>query len=88
MRYETTYSRFIFGKEFENISKNSLDGRFLMFSEDRTIGTELKLPLNLSIKDFDIEKSYNLNIPNKLEGESHLENTSFYNIAMRYTFDL
>lgn len=165
MRYETTYSRYFYGKEYENISKNSVDARFLVFSEDRMIGTEievsyvfgentafntslsllgniklasfkknsilsfqpkftfyigqenielyrikvnqyrpyieyyneevfemiyaqLNIPINLSIKDFDIEAGYNLNIPNKLKGEQHLKNTSFYNVAMRYTFDL
>ncbi len=165
MRYETTYSRYFYGKEYENVSKNSIDARFLIFSEDRLIGTELEvsylfgesnaisaslglisniklfelnkhttvsfqpqftfyvgqenielynirfnqyrpyieyyydkvfelfyaqlnLPLNLSIKNFDIELGYNYNVPNKLKGESHLKNTSFTNVALRYSIDL
>lgn len=165
MRYETTYSRYFYGKEYDNISRNSFDARFLVFSEDRMIGTEiefsylfgeseafsasiglignikllkfnkhstlsfqpqftfyvgeenielytirfnqfrpyreyyyekvfelfyaqLNMPLNLSFKDLDIEIGYNYNIPNKLENEPHLKNTSFANVAVRYTIDL
>ncbi|MDO9261724.1 MAG: hypothetical protein Q7U08_07265 [Flavobacteriaceae bacterium] len=43
MRYETTYSRYIYGKEYENIAKNSLEARFLLFSNNRTIGTEMEV---------------------------------------------
>lgn len=165
MRYEATYSRYFYGKDYENISRNSLDLRFLVFSEDRLIGSELEvsylfgesnafsaslgllstiklfdinkhtsvsfqpqftfyvgqenielynirfnqfrpykeyyydkvfelfyaqlnLPINIAVNNFDIELGYNYNIPNKLQGESHLKNTSFTNIALRYSFDL
>ena len=46
--------------------------------------TQLSLPLNLEINDFEIEMGYNFNFPNALIFERNLENTSYFNFGLSY----
>ncbi len=48
--------------------------------------TQLSIPLNIEINDFDLEFGYNFNFPNALAFERNLENTSFFNIGLSYIF--
>lgn len=165
IRYETTYNRYVYGKDYENISKNSVDVRLLVFAKNRKVGTEievsylfgeqsafttslsllgnfkiieftkyqkisfqpqfsvylgqenlelyrikynqyrpyieyynekvfdlfysqLNLPLILSLNELDVDLGYNINFPHKLGSETNIKNTSFYNISVKYAFDL
>ena len=46
--------------------------------------TQLAVPLNVELGDFEIEFGYNFNFPNALLFERNLENTSFFNLGLSY----
>ena len=46
--------------------------------------TQLSIPLNVELGDFEIEMGYNFNFPNALLFERSLENTSFFNLGLSY----
>ncbi|NNC69947.1 MAG: hypothetical protein HKN90_03895 [Flavobacteriaceae bacterium] len=48
--------------------------------------TQLSLPLNLEINDFELEFGYNFNFPNALIIERNLDNSSYFNIGVSYIF--
>lgn len=48
--------------------------------------TQLSVPLNLEINDFELEFGYNFNFPNALIFERNLENTSYINVGLSYIF--
>ncbi len=48
--------------------------------------TQLSVPLNLEINDFELEIGYNFNFPNALIFESNLEESSFFNLGVSYIF--
>ncbi len=52
------------------------------------INTQINIPLQLDLNNFDIELGYNLNIPNPIGTESNLGTTSFFNLSIGYIFDL
>lgn len=52
------------------------------------LNTQINIPLSLSFKSWDFELGYNLNLPNTLEYESDLNNTSYFNLSVGYLFDL
>lgn len=46
--------------------------------------TQLSVPLNVELGDFELEFGYNFNFPNALLFERNLENTSFFNLGLSY----
>lgn len=52
------------------------------------LNTQINLPLSLSLKSWDFELGYNLNLPNTLVNESELSSTGFFNFSIGYLFDL
>ena len=46
--------------------------------------TQLSIPLNVELGDFELEMGYNFNFPNALLFERNLENTSFFNLGLSY----
>ncbi|ARV16857.1 hypothetical protein BTO07_07390 [Polaribacter sp. SA4-12] len=52
------------------------------------LNTQINIPLSLSLKSWDFELGYNLNLPNALSYESDLETTSYFNFSVGYLFDL
>ena len=46
--------------------------------------TQLAVPLNVELGDFELEFGYNFNFPNALLFERNLENTSFFNLGLSY----
>jgi len=52
------------------------------------LNTQITIPLSLSIKSWDFELGYNLNLPNPVLKESNLEATSFFSLSVGYLFDL
>ena len=48
------------------------------------INTQLSLPLEIDIGSFDIELSYNINMPKALPGETLLSNNGFLSIGVGY----
>jgi hypothetical protein len=52
------------------------------------LNTQINIPLSLSLKSWDFELGYNLNLPNALSYESDLKTTSYFNISVGYLFDL
>ncbi|MEE9408656.1 MAG: hypothetical protein V3V28_11350 [Polaribacter sp.] len=52
------------------------------------LNTQLNIPLSLSLKSWDFELGYNINLPNALVNESDLKNTSYFNLSIGYLFDL
>ncbi len=46
--------------------------------------TQLAIPLNVELGDFEVEFGYNFNFPNALLFERNLENTSFFNLGLSY----
>lgn len=60
-----------------------------IYSEKSTFGlrnTVLRIPLNLSYKDFDIRAGYNFNFPRIPGGDTKPERTSFFNLSVSYMF--
>ena len=52
------------------------------------LNTQINIPLSLSLKSWDFELGYNINLPNALANESDLKTTSFFNLSVGYLFDL
>lgn len=52
------------------------------------LNTQINIPLSLSLKSWDFELGYNLNLPNALSYESDLKTTSYFNFSVGYLFDL
>lgn len=52
------------------------------------LNTQINIPLSLSLKSWDFEVGYNLNLPNTLVSESNLKNTNYFNFSVGYLFDL
>ena len=48
--------------------------------------TQLSIPLNIEINDFEIELGYNFNFPNALIFERNLDNSSYLNLGISYIF--
>ena len=51
------------------------------------INTQINIPLSVSLKSWDFELGYNLNIPNSLVHEDPLKTTSYFNLSVGYLFD-
>jgi hypothetical protein len=52
------------------------------------LNTQINIPLSLSLKSWDLELGFNLNIPNSLVYEGALKTTSYFNLSVGYLFDL
>ena len=52
------------------------------------LNTQINIPLSLSLKSWDFELGFNLNIPNSLIYEGALKTTSYFNLSVGYLFDL
>ena len=52
------------------------------------LNTQINIPLSLSLKSWDFELGYNVNLPNALVYESNLKTTSYFNLSVGYLFDL
>ena len=52
------------------------------------LNTQVNLPLSLSLKSWDFELGYNLNIPNSLKQEDAYKTTSYFHLSLGYLFDL
>lgn len=48
--------------------------------------TQLAIPLNIELNDFELEFGYNFNFPNALIFERNLDNTSYLNLGVSYIF--
>ena len=62
-----------------------------IYSEENTFGlmnTVLRIPLNLTYKNFDFRAGYNFNFPRVPGGDIKPEKTSFFNISVGYLFGL
>jgi hypothetical protein len=65
--------------------------RFTKFIQENDFGlinTQLQIPLQYNVNNFNIELGYNINFPTALKGEGILKNTSSFNLSMSYLFDL
>ncbi len=51
------------------------------------LNTQINIPLSISLKSWDFELGYNLNIPNSLVHEDPLKTTSYFNLSVGYLFD-
>ena len=52
------------------------------------INTQIKLPIEFSLNNIDLEISYYINVPTPIGDENNLPNTSFFGISIGYLFDL
>lgn len=80
-----------FGNETVVISQFVSYPRFTgeIYSEKNTFGlmnTVLRIPLNLSYKNFDLRAGYNLNFPRIPGANTKPQNTSFFNVSLGYMF--
>lgn len=80
-----------FGNETVVISQFVSYPRFTgeIYSEKNTFGlmnTVLRIPLNLSYKNFDLRAGYNFNFPRIPGGDAKPENTTFFNVSVGYMF--
>ena len=67
---------------------NSTVLRTFNFNVFDLLNTQINIPLSLSLKSWDFELGYNLNLPNALVYEDALENTSYFNLSVGYLFDM
>jgi len=82
---------FYFGNETVVTSQYISLPRFTgeIYSEKSTFGlrnTVLRIPLNLSFRDFDLRAGYNFNFPRVPGEDTNPERTSFFNISLGYMF--
>lgn len=49
--------------------------------------TQMVLPISFTVKSFDFELGYYINIPNPVANETNLPTTSFFNFSIGYLFD-
>ena len=52
------------------------------------INTQIKLPIEYSLINIDLEISYYINVPMPIGDENNLPNNSFFGISIGYLFDL
>lgn len=52
------------------------------------LNTQIVLPVSFTVKSWDFELGYYVNIPNPVANETGLPNTSFFNFSVGYLFDL
>ncbi|KGL64199.1 hypothetical protein [Polaribacter sp. Hel1_85] len=84
---------FIIAKQSLTISRlvtlaNATVYRTFNFDVFDLLNTQINFPLSLSLKSWDFELGYNLNLPNSLVYEDSLKNTSYFNLSVGYLFDL
>lgn len=93
LTFEPSFTTFI-GQESIELSRvtSMLQGTpQIQYYEDKVfdmINAQLRLPINLSLGDFDVELGYNINFPFELENETNLETTSYFNASIMYMIDL
>lgn len=62
-----------------------------IYNENEDFGllnTQLFIPLQYSLSNFDFELGYLYNIPSELQGESNLQNNGTFTVTIGYLFDL
>ncbi len=52
------------------------------------LNTQVNIPISLTVKSWDFELGYNINLPNSLPNETNLQATSFFNFSVGYLFNL
>jgi hypothetical protein len=62
--------------------------RYIQNNDFGLINTQLHLPLQCNVGNFDFELGYIINFPTALKGETNLKNTNSFNLSMSYLFDL
>jgi len=62
--------------------------RYIQNNDFGLINTQLKIPLQYDVNNFDFELGYTINFPTALERETNLKNTSSFNLTISYLFDL
>ncbi len=62
--------------------------RYIQNNDFGLVNTQLQLPLQYNIGNFDFELGYTINFPTALKGETNLKNTNSFNLTMSYLFDL
>jgi len=80
------------GKQIVELSRNITIGnqtitQYIQNDEIGLINTQLNIPLQLNIKNYDFELGYTINLPSELAGESNLNITSFVNFSIAYFLD-
>ena len=82
----------LFGKHIVELYRNiTVAGQnFTRYIQNNAIGlinTQLNIPLQLNLKNYDFELGYTINLPSELAGESNLKNTSSFNVSIAYLLD-
>lgn len=82
----------LIGKHIVELSRTILIGgqtitRYDQNDEVGLINTQLNIPLQFNVKNYDIELGYIINLPSELAGESNLTNTNFFNLSIAYLLD-
>lgn len=83
---------FIIARQNITIRKNVIEmnqtvSRIFNFNVFDLLNTQLSIPLSLSIKSWDLEFGYNLNLPKNQENEGALPATSYFNFSIGHLFD-
>jgi hypothetical protein len=52
------------------------------------LNTQINIPLSLSLKSWDFEVDYSINLPHALIHEDRLKTTSYFSLSVGYLFDL
>ncbi|MEO9569738.1 MAG: hypothetical protein ABJH82_03695 [Polaribacter sp.] len=84
---------FIIAKQIFTITEmitltNVTINRTLNFDVFNLLNTQINIPLSLSLKSWDFEFGYNLNLPNTMVYENNLKNTNYFNFSVGYFFTL
>jgi len=51
------------------------------------LNTQVLIPVSFTVKSWDLELGYTLNLPNAVANESNLPTTGFLNLTIGYFFD-
>ena len=84
---------FVIAKQNITITQNVLDRGMIIertfnFDVVDLLNTQINIPFSLSLKSWDFELGYNINLPNALENEDSLNTTSYFSFSAGYLFDL
>ncbi|CAM1360384.1 conserved exported hypothetical protein [Tenacibaculum litopenaei] len=84
--------RFVIGRQSVQLSRTFFfrGRRITVYRQQDDFGflnTQLLLPLQYSLGDFEFELGYQLNFPSALEGETNLKTTGTWTLSLSYLFD-
>ncbi|MCU4177806.1 hypothetical protein [Carboxylicivirga sp. N1Y90] len=72
----------------ELVEQINTDNSLSYTNEFGWMNTELTLPLQININDFDIELGYTINLPRSLDPNYTYNTTSFFSLSIGYIFEL